>query len=413
MRAREFAVVDDEHAPRREQSASATTSSVGCNARERRVVFDLAPLEHFMRVVNGSPSALSTRVDGGAFALRRQRTGGTKRRGANVVVATRVVMSHVQASEKARCDTRHDTKNTIFDTLGGRWVVATLKRRQSFREDGDAMRRLLHLGYCLNRTDLLNVHKMQIDGTVKDGAFALAMEQHVFGLADGAVDDDSSVVRESEQTLVVKKFNSSVSQKTRRGSTAHDAIIAIERAIVLARAIARTAKFAPTRPIGTPEDARLAREMNKQKSQYGERLVRELRRKVSQLRGECVQPTFPSNKATKRHEQSPQQVVARPSMKRRAPSPMAHTNSSASKRARRKSREPLVLRLKEPKVVIPGIKRASAFGRDITNATSEKTKRVVQSVSKAAAGFVRRQMSVKREVLTMASSSFAFSRDRD
>ena len=72
-----------------------------------------------------------------------------------------------------------------------------------------------------------------------------------------------------------------------------------------------------------------------------------------------------------------------------------------------------MLRLKEPKVVIPGIKRASAFGRDITNATSEKTKRVVQSVSKAAAGFVRRQMSVKREVLTMVSSSFAFSRDRD
>jgi len=410
MRAREFAVVDAAHATRREQSASATTSSVVCHARERRVVFDLAPFEHFMRVVYGSPSALSTRIDGSAFALRRQRVGGTKRGGgANGVGATRVVMSHAQASEKARCDTRRDTKNTIFDTLGGRWVVATLKRRQSFREDGhdDAMRRLLHLGYCLNRANLVNVHKMQIDGTVRDRACTLIMKQHVFGLADGAVDDDSSVVRESEQTLVVKK------SKTRRGSTAHDAIIAIERAIVLARSIARTAKFAPTRPIGTPEDARLAREMNKQKSQYGEHLVRELRRKVSQLRGECAQPTSPSNKTTKRHEQSPQQVVARPSMKRRAPSPMAHTNSSASKRARRKSREPLVLRLKEPKVVIPGIKRASAFGRDITNATSEKTKRVVQSVSKAAAGFVRRQMSVKRDVLTMASSSFAFSRDRD
>ena len=412
MRAREFTVVDDEHTTRREQQASATTSSVGCNAREHRVVFDLAPFEHFMRVVYGSPSALSTRVNGSTFG--RQRAGGTKRRGgANVVVATRGVMSHVQASEKARCDTRRDTKNTMFDTLGGRWVVATLKRRQSFREDGDAVRRLLHLGYCLNRADLLNVHNMQIDGTVSDSAFTLAMKQHVFGLVDGAVDDDSSVVRESEQTLVVEEFNSSVSQKTRRGSTSHDAIISIERAIVLARAIARTAKFAPTRPVGTPEDARLVREMNKQKSQYGEHLVRELRRKVSQLRGECVQPMFPSNKATKRHEQSPQQVVARPSMKRRAPSPVAHINSSASKRTRRKSREPLVLRLKEPKVGIPGVKRASAFGRDITNATSEKTKRWVQSVSKAAAGFVRRQMSVKRDVMTMASSNFAFSRYRD
>jgi hypothetical protein len=64
--------------------------------------------------------------------------------------------------------------------------------------------------------------------------------------------------------------------------------------------------------------------------------------------------------------------------------------SPMSKRARRNYHEPLVLKLREPKVQLLGSKRIEKFGRDVTNATSAQTRRVVESVSKAASTLVRR-----------------------
>ena len=389
---------------RRDQSTLAS-SSAGCVAREHRVVFDLAPFEHFTRVFYGPRSSLSTRVGGCAFTRSRVQSMSSKgglelQETQRVNAASKVTTPHLPGSDSARAYRKYDLlrceghkariKNTVFDTLGGRWVVATLKTRGLCHKDR-IFTRILHLGYCLNRVGLLSVQEIQKRGAVRDNAFTLAMTRHIFvGLER---EDD---VGENEQTLVVETLCTSVSKEIKRRDASSSAIIAIERAILLARAIARTAKFAPVQPVGSSEDARLAREMNKQKSKYGEHLVRELRQKVSHLRGESIQSQSKSNKSP-RQQKSTQQVAARPPLKRRSTSQSQLASASANKRARRKSTEPLVLKLKEPKVVIPaGVKRATAFGRDITNVTSEKTKRVVQSVSKAAAGFVRRQMSVKR-----------------
>ena len=72
-----------------------------------------------------------------------------------------------------------------------------------------------------------------------------------------------------------------------------------------------------------------------------------------------------------------------PSGARKRAASSASATTSASKRARLDKRKPLVLKLREPKISILGSGFLSdAFGRDVTNTTSEKTRDAVRSVSK-------------------------------
>ena len=214
--------------------------------------------------------------------------------------------------------------------------------------------------------------------TLEDLNVALAMERQVF-IADAS--------NPASETTIVTRRNEPYEgtlRQTKRRST----VECMRRSLAYARAFARASRFPLAEPNGSPATCAQARETHKQKAVNLTRLERRMERSV--INAAAKLKTNVSEVAVARDTGSPLALPASSpqvnvSKKRTAPavSPM-------SKRARRNSHEPLVLKLREPKVQLLDSKRIEKFGRDVTNATSAQTRRVVESVSKAASTLVRR-----------------------
>jgi len=374
-------------------------------------------MEHFTRVLRSSFSPMRVRVGEGAFARVASR-GGTMPRLANASASATVSLTmDSKRAQRARrgiflaIDYRSVHPKNAFDAIGGRWTVATLTtRRRRHRTESTLQRERLSLSYRLHQSEI-QVMRVICGDFVNTSSFVLAMEQHVFGAyADDGVEESERapalhVEHRDPATLMANVCPdatppvipvdiampvSKVFSRKQRNATQR-AIAAMERAVLLARAISRSARLPPTKPVGTPEDALLAREANKRKSQYCDELELQLQRQINSLK------RTPAPAPSRDKSPSPKvRVTIHPVEAKRDKSPTV----SAAKRERRKSREPLVLRLKEPKVAIHRTNSASAFGRDVTNVTSETTRRVVENVTKLAVDFLRQNMSATKQHCT-------------
>ena len=259
----------------------------------------------------------------------------------------------------------------------GRDALASVRALSAQQQRYEQQRPPLQFALPLAGRDVQAVLCAMLHGvTLEDLNVALAMERQVF------IADASSPA--SETTIATRRnqpYDGAL--KTKRRST----VESMRRSLAYARAFARASRFPLAEPNGSPVTCARARETHKQKAVNLTRLERRMERSVNAA---AKLKTNVAKVAAARDTGSPLALPASSpqvnvSKKRTAPaiSPM-------SKRARRNSHEPLVLKLREPKVQLLGSKRIEKFGRDVTNATSVQTRRVVESVSKAASTLVRR-----------------------
>ena len=236
----------------------------------------------------------------------------------------------------------------------------------------------LQFALPLARRDIETVLCTMLCGvTLEDLNVALAMERQVF-IADAS--------NPASETTIVTRRNDEPYEGALRQTKRRSTVECMRRSLAYARAFARASRFPLAEPNGSPATCAQARETHKQKAVNLTRLERRMERSV-------INAKLKTNVAKVALARDPGSPLALPasspqvnvSKKRTAPaiSPM-------SKRARRNYHEPLVLKLREPKVQLLGSKRIEKFGRDVTNATSAQTRRVVESVSKAASTLVRR-----------------------
>jgi len=355
---------DDENARRTSSLRTSTSTSV---SRPLRTVEALTPVEHYSRVIRGA-CRLTKTTEGEDESVRFQR-----RRGGENLVRAR------EREAMERDDGRRATRMSI--SRRGREAassVRALSARQHDCEQQQQQRPPLQFALPLARRDVEAVLCTMLHGvTLEDLNVVLAMERQVF------IADASSAA--SETTIATRRNQPyEGTLKTKRRST----VECMRRSLAYARAFARASRFPLAEPNGSPVTCARARETHKQKAVNLTRLERRMERSVTNAAAKLK--TNVGKVAVARDPGSPLALPASSpqvnvSKKRTAPaiSPM-------SKRARRNSHEPLVLKLREPKVQLLGSKRIEKFGRDVTNATSAQTRRVVESVSKAASTLVRR-----------------------
>lgn len=351
---------DDENARRTSSLRTSTSTSV---SRPLRTVEALTPVEHYSRVIRGDCRLTTTKGEDESVRFQRRR-GGEK------VVRAR-------EREAIERDTgRHATRMSI--SRRGRETSASVRALSAQQHDDYATP--LQFALPLARRDVEAVLCTMLYGvTLEDLNVALAMERQVF-IADAS--------NPASETTIVTRRNDEQYEGTLRQTKRRSTVECMRRSLAYARAFARASRFPLAEPNGSPATCAQARETHKQKAVNLTRLERRMERSVTNAAAKLK--TNMSEVAVARDTGSPLALPASSpqvnvSKKRTAPaiSPM-------SKRARRNSHEPLVLKLREPKVQLLGSKRIEKFGRDVTNATSAQTRRVVESVSKAASTLVRR-----------------------
>lgn len=353
---------DDEDARRTSSLRTSTSTSV---SPPLRMVEALTPVEHYARVIRGDCRRLTPTTKGEDESVRFQR-----RRGGEKVVRAR-------EREAIERDTgRHATRMSI--SRRGRDASASVRALSAQQHDDYATP--LQFALPLARRDVEAVLCTMLYGvTLEDLNVALAMERQVF-IADAS--------NPASETTIVTRRNDEQYEGTLRQTKRRSTVECMRRSLAYARAFARASRFPLAEPNGSPVTCARARETHKQKAVNLTRLERRMERSVTNAAAKLK--TNVGKVAVARETGSPPALPASSpqvnvSKKRTAPaiSPM-------SKRARRNYHEPLVLKLREPKVQLLGSKRIEKFGRDVTNATSEQTRRVVESVSKAASTLVRR-----------------------
>jgi len=343
-------------------TSSLGTSTSTSTPRPLRIVEALTPVEHYARVIRGGTCLTKKGED---ESVRFQ-----SRRGGEKLVRTR------EREAIERDNGRRATR--MFISRGGREALATV-RALSAQQQQQRRRQQPPLLFALPlaRRDVDAVLCTMLSGvTLEDLDVALAMERQVF------IANASNPA--SETTIATRRNQPNYGAlKTKQRST----VESMRRSLAYARAFARASRFPLAEPNGSPATCAQARETHKQKAVNLTRLERRMERSVNvaaTLKTNVSQVAVASDTGSPLAlpTSSPQVNVSR---KRTAPaiSPM-------SKRARRNRDEPLVLKLREPKLQLLGSKRIETFGRDVTNATSAQTRRVVESVSKAASTLVRR-----------------------
>ena len=236
------------------------------------------------------------------------------------------------------------------------------------------------------------------ENTLEDVEMALVMERHVFG---ARVEARSALERLLEHEEPQKMIPSTVDAQITTNVTSSDLVRSMERALARASAFARAQRFPPVQPAGTPLDALAMRKTGKEKARRADEIARRIRWKIHDLKRREVSAKIISDSLAKKELDVSSAVAKSTSssraLKRAAPAGFQKT-MSAAKRVRFSKHKPLVLKLREPEISILASKQLTSFGRDVTNAASDQTRRVVVNVSKAASGVLRRNFmsSVKR-----------------
>ena len=229
--------------------------------------------------------------------------------------------------------------------------------------------------------------------TLEDAEMALVMERHVFG---ARVEARSAREREHEEAQMT--IPSTVDAHVTKNVTSSDVVQFVERALARARAFARAQRFPPAQPAGTPMDALAMRKTGKDKARRADEIARRIRWKIHDLKQKEVSVKIISDALAKTELNASSTVAKSTSSRALKRAGGFQKTMSAAKRARFSKHKPLVLKLREPEISILGSKQLTSFGRDVTNAASDQTRRVVVNVSKAASGVLRRNFmsSVKR-----------------
>jgi hypothetical protein len=369
------------------------TSTSGRDAREETLVEDLVPLEHFSRVIRGraretgrETCALGARGVKGKGTAREEDArewSMTRRRRAR----TRDALGRdvrLKGANRARDDVVAMCGTFDALRLAGTSASASAAKSVASTTATDPLA-ARYLSVPLGRADVDVVVRRWGFRTLRDLGTALAMERQVFGARD-----EAERARTRRETAAGPRDDATKSVE--------DVVRSMTSALRAMRAVSRARRFPLAAPRGTPARARAARAALKEDARRVDETARRVGWKINdyrrrkQMDGRILTDAPRESDA---REREAREVKATPgdapsrALKRAA----SNATTSASKRARHDARKPLVLKLREPKISILGSRFLSdAFGRDITNATSEKTRDAVRSVSKAAAGVIRRNL---------------------
>lgn len=361
--------------------SSTTRSSDGASTSERKIIDDLCPPEHFTRVIRrASVDAMR------AFACARRR-------------------------ETERCAVTSEAERRARATLGrramrmrsfGRPVGPTRRRKRARVRSARAVGRratreaaagaldvapediVRSLSMPLRRADVDSLLVLCGLGGVElqPRELMLVMERNVFGACVEALKTCEL------ETLAEQVDGVDVAE----GEPGHmNFSCRTERSLVLVCALARAQKFPPTKPRGTRAEAAAERAAIKARITRVMRTVRRIRWKMKTSSVEAVKSTRRApvldDRSPARGQSTSESKTPPRSRAQKRPAAAAAAGSrpsSASKRICRDRSKPLVLKLREPKIF--GSRRLG----DVTN--SATTRRVVESVSKAASGLLRRSV---------------------
>jgi len=373
---------------RRGEAEEASTS--GRDARGETLVDDLVPLEHFSRVIRGraretgrETCALGARgVEGQEKVEAREedaRGWSMRRRRARTRDASGR-RARLEGANRARDDVV--TMCGTFDALrlaGTSSSSASAAKSVASATSTDPLA-ARYLSVPLGRADVDVVVRRWGFRSLRDLGTALAMERQVFGARV-----EAERARTPRETASGPRDDATTSVE--------DIVRSMTSALRAMRAVSRARRFPLAAPRGTPAEARAARAALKEDARRVDETARRVGWKINdyrrrkQMNGQMLAEAPRESEA--REVKATSGDAPSGALKRAASS----ATTSAPKRARHDARKPLVLKLREPKISILGSRFLSdAFGRDVTNATSEKTRDAVRSVSKAAAGVIRRNL---------------------
>ena len=379
---------------KRRDEEEASTS--GRDARE--IVNDLVPLEHFSRVIRGrareggsETCALGTR----GWVAKEARAGadaaakGWMRRWTSTrdAVGKRVRLERTCRAREAvvtfehLCGTFDGLSLSAESSSSAEEVVA------SAATDPRAAR---YLSVPLGCADVdIVVHRWGFR-TLRDLGTALAMERQVFG---------ARVENAAHAEEFKRAPEAPVGQRADAARSIEDVVRSMMSVLRAMRAVSRARRFPLAAPRGTPAEARAARLALKENARRVDETARRVGWKINDYRRKQTNSRMIEDAPRESDERAARALEVKatlsqaPSGARKRAASSASATTSASKRARLDKRKPLVLKLREPKISILGSGFLSdAFGRDVTNATSEKTRDAVRSVSKAAASVIRRNL---------------------
>ena len=378
---------------KRRDEEEASTS--GRDARE--IVNDLVPLEHFSRVIRGrareggsETCALGTR----GWVAKEARAGddddskGWMRRW----TSTRDALGKRVRLERTR---RARDAVVTFEHLCGTFDGLSLAAESSAAEGVAASaatdpRAARYLSVPLGCADVDIVVRRWGFRTLRDLGTALAMERQVFG---------ARVETAARAEEFKRAPEAPVGPQADAARSIEDVVRSMMSALRAMRAVTRARRFPLAAPRGTPAEARAARLALKENARRVDETARRVGWKINDYRRKQANRRMIEDAPRESDERAARALEVKatlsqaPSGARKRAASSASAMTSASKRARLDKRKPLVLKLREPKISILGSGFLSdAFGRDVTNATSEKTRDAVRSVSKAAASVIRRNL---------------------
>ena len=369
---------------KRRDEEEASTS--GRDARE--IVNDLVPLEHFSWVIRGraregesETCALGTR----GWVAKEARAGaaddakGWMRRWTSTrdAVGKRVRLERTRRARDAV---------VTFEHLCGTFDGLSLAAESSAADPRAAQ----YLSVPLGCADVDIVVRRWGFRTLRDLGTALAMERQVFG---------ARVENAARAEEFKRAPEAPVGQRADAARSIEDVVRSMMSALRTMRAVSLARRFPLAAPRGTPAEARAARLALKENARRVDETARRVGWKINDYRRKQANRRMIEDAPRESDERAARALEVKatlsqaPSGARKRAASSASATTSASKRARLDKRKPLVLKLREPKISILGSGFLSdAFGRDVTNATSEKTRDAVRSVSKAAASVIRRNL---------------------
>ena len=379
---------------KRRDEEEASTS--GRDARE--IVNDLVPLEHFSRVIRGrareggsETCALGTR----GWVAKEARAGadaaakGWMRRWTSTrdAVGKRVRLERTCRAREAVVTFEH-----LCGTFDGLSLAAesSSSAEEVVASAATDPRAARYLSVPLGCADVdIVVHRWGFR-TLRDLGTALAMERQVFGARRecGACGGIQTGTRGASGATGGR------GEKHRRRRALDDERASRDASGVSRATISsgRTARNSPRR-----RAARLAR--SRKRARRVDETARRVGWKINDYRRKQTNSRTIEDAPRESDERAARALEVKATLSQaraggaNAGRESASATTSASKRARLDKRKPLVLKLREPKISILGSGFLSdAFGRDVTNTTSEKTRDAVRSVSKAAASVIRRNL---------------------
>ncbi len=379
---------------KRRDEEEASTS--GRDARE--IVNDLVPLEHFSRVIRGrareggsETCALGTR----GWVAKEARAGadaaakGWMRRWTSTrdAVGKRVRLERTCRAREAVVTFEH-----LCGTFDGLSLAAesSSSAEEVVASAATDPRAARYLSVPLGCADVdIVVHRWGFR-TLRDLGTALAMERQVFG---------ARVENAARAEEFKRAPEAPVGQRADAARSIEDVVRSMMSVLRAMRAVSRARRFPLAAPRGTPAEARAARLALKENARRVDETARRVGWKINDYRRKQTNSRMIEDAPRESDERAARALEVKatlsqaPSGARKRAASSASATTSASKRARLDKRKPLVLKLREPKISILGSGFLSdAFGRDVTNATSEKTRDAVRSVSKAAASVIRRNL---------------------